>query len=351
MRAAVLRAVGEVEVLDIEDPTCDDESVVVAVAHCGVCGTDRSIYRGDYVVDMPMVLGHEFSGTVVQVGARVTRFALGDRVVVDPNIVDDSCFFCRRGESHLCHGLRALGVGRPGGFAERCAVPERYVYAVPEGVSLADAALTEPLACCVRGIDQAQVAAGDVVVIVGAGPIGCLLLQLARLAGAAIVVAVDPSADRREAARAAGADEVCDPSLAQSTLQRVRGGVGADVVIEASGSLAAAASSFSLVRRGGTVVLFAVYPQGETIAVSPYQINEDELRVVGSLNNPATHSRALELLSSGRVSVDGMVTHHVALEDVERAMDLTNFVGPGKIMIDVSGSPRRAATAERMADA
>ena len=351
MRAAVLRAVGDIEVIDVERPTCADDGVVIAVASCGVCGTDRSIFRGEYSVETPMILGHEYAGTVVDVGARVSRFAPGDRVVVDPNVVDDVCFFCQRGEAHLCSGLSALGVGRAGGFAEYCAVPARYAYQVPDNVSLSDAALVEPLACCVRGVDQAQVSVGDVVVISGAGPIGCLLVQLVRLSGAATIVVVEPVPSRHEAARRAGADVVCPPGDIASVLGALRGDVGADVVIEASGSLLAAATCFDLVRRGGTVLLFAVYPVGATIAVSPFRINEDELRVVGSLNNPSTHVRALDLLASGRVSVEGMVTHRLALDDLELAMDLVNFDAPGKITIDLAETRRVTAPRSRAANA
>ncbi len=330
----MLVGVGNIEVLEVDDPRCGESDVVIAVASCGVCGTDRSIYRGEYHVSTPLVLGHEYSGTVVDVGSEVSGFVVGDRVVVDPNVVDDTCFFCRRGESHLCSGLSPLGVGRSGGFAELSVVPERYLYRVPESLSLQDAALIEPLACCVRGIDQARVSTGDVVLISGAGPIGCLLIQLARMSGAAHIISVEPSTSRHDFARRAGADEVWDPSQVTQALKELRGPVGADVVIEASGSLTAAQSCFDLVRRGGTVVLFGVYPESRTMSVSPFRINEDELRVVGSLNNPSTHSRAIDLLASGRVSLEGIVSHRLTLDEVELAMNLGNFFQPGKIVID-----------------
>jgi L-iditol 2-dehydrogenase len=338
VRAAIFQGVGDIEVLEVETPTCGDDEVVIAVASCGVCGTDRSIFRGEYAVASPMILGHEYAGTVDRVGRSVTKFTAGDRVVVDPNVVDDVCFFCQRGLSHLCSGLSPLGIARPGGFAEMSVVPDRYLYLIPESVSLADAALAEPLACCVRGIDQARVSAGDVVVVSGAGPIGCLLIQLTRMSGAAVIVCVEPSTSRHDAARRAGADVVCVPAESARVLRRLRGGVRADVVIEASGSLPGAESSFDLVRRGGTVVFFGVYPQGRSIAVSPFRINEDELRVVGSLNNPSTHSRALELIASGRVTLQGVITHRLALEDIKLAMDLDNFEQPGKIVIDLLAS-------------
>jgi len=167
------------------------------------------------------VLGHEYSGTIVETGKDVAGFDVGDRVVVDPNVVDDTCFFCRRGQSHLCSGLSPLGVVRPGGFAELSAVPARYLYKIPDGVSLSEAALIEPLACCIRGIDQAQVSAGDVVLILGAGPIGCFLIQLARMSGAAVVISVEPAASRHEFASRAGADLVCHPLEAAKVLNLV----------------------------------------------------------------------------------------------------------------------------------
>ena len=303
-----------------------------------MCGTDRSIFRGEYAVTTPVILGHEYSGTVVEIGNEVVGFDVGDRVVIDPNVVDDTCFFCRRGLSHLCTGLSPLGVARPGGFAQFSAVPARYLYKIPDSLSLSQAALVEPLACCLRGIDQADVSAGDVVVILGAGPIGCFLIQLARLSGAAVVISVEPAPSRHEFASRAGADLVCTPLEVTDALKDMRGSVRADVVIEASGRPEAAESCFDLVRRGGTVLLFGVYPQGRTIAISAFQINEDELRVVGSLNNPNTHSRAIDLIASGRLTVDDVVSDRLPLDELAKAMNLDNFANPGKIAIDLTAS-------------
>jgi len=331
----VLKQPGTLVVEEVEDPSCGDDEVIVKVAQCGICGTDRSIFRGEYSVGTPAILGHEYSGTVVEVGSKVNGVSPSDRVVVDPNVVDDVCFYCRSGSSNLCTGLSPLGVARPGGFAEYSVVPARYLYEVPDGVSLAEASLVEPLACCVRGIDQAGIDVGDVVVVSGAGPIGCLLIQLARLAGAATILAVEPSQARREHGLLAGSDIVCAPDEAVAELTRVRGTIGADVVIEASGSPASAEVIFRQVRRGGTVLLFGVYPVNEHIAVSPFRVNEDELRVVGSLNNPNTHQRAIDLIATRRVQVDSVVTHRLGLDLLAKAMDLTNFPTAGKIAIDL----------------
>jgi L-iditol 2-dehydrogenase len=333
MRAAVLNAPRRLDVETTADPAPAADEVVVRVAACGVCGTDRAIYRDEYPVHHPLVMGHEYAGTVVSLGSEARQLSVGDRVVIDPNVVDDTCYFCRHGVNHLCSGLSPLGVARPGGFAEFSAVPERYAYALPPSLSLEVGSQIEPVACCVHGIDRAQIASGDIVLISGSGPIGCILIQLARLQGAGRIIAVEPNPARRALAQAAGADIVCGPDGAVSALAALRSGIGADVVIEASGSISGAQTAFELVRRGGSVLLFAVYPEEARLSVSPFRINEDELRIVGTLNNPQTHQRAIDLLESGRLELTTLITDVLSLDELEKAMDIENFPKAGKIVI------------------
>ena len=338
MRAAVLTRPGSLDLVDVEDPPCAEDEVVIRVTTCGVCGTDRSIFRGEHPARVPVVLGHEYSGVVVETGTAVSGLVVGDRVAVDPNVVDGTCSFCRRGESNLCEGLRPLGISRDGGFAELSALPATNAYKLPDGVSLEDGSVVEPLACCVHGIDRAAIRGGDTVLVLGAGPIGCLLIQLARLSGASTILAVEPDEVRRRHAIAAGADLVCEPAEVTGCLHSLRGTIGADVVIEATGDAASAQASFELVRRGGTLLLFGVYPSDARVSVSPFRVNEDELRIVGSLNNPNTHQRAIDLLASGRIVLDGVITHRLGLSALGAAMDRANFPGAGKITIDPSGT-------------
>ena len=231
-----------------------------------------------------------------------------------------------------------MGISRHGGFAELSALPATNAYKLPEGVSLEDGSVVEPLACCVHGIDQAAIRVGDTVLVLGAGPIGCLLIQLARLSGASTIVAVEPDAVRRRHAVQAGADLVCEPAEVTGHLRSLRGTMGADVVIEATGDTASAQGSVDLVRRGGTLLLFGVYPSEARVSVSPFRVNEDELRIVGSLNNPNTHQRAIDLLASRRIVLDGVITHRLGLAELGSAMDRANFPGAGKITIDPSGN-------------
>ena len=171
-------------------------------------------------------MGHELSGTVVACGADVADLSVGDRITADPNVVDDVCYFCRHGVDHLCSGLTPLGVAQAGGFRRARGVPARYAYILPEGISLDIGSQIEPIACCVHGIDRAAIVAGDLVTVLGSGPIGCILIQLARMQGAGTIVAVEPSPSRRKLAALSGADVVCDPSELAGTLQRVRATAG-----------------------------------------------------------------------------------------------------------------------------
>ena len=333
MRAAVLQAPGRLVVSSVDDPVPAQDEVLVRVAACGVCGTDREIYRGGYGARYPLIPGHELAGTVVDLGPDATGLAVGDRVTIDPNVVDGTCYYCRHGVDHLCAGLEAVGVRRAGGFAELAAAPARYAYRLPDSITLEVGSQIEPIACCVHGIDQARIATGDLVAVAGSGPIGCLLIQLTRLQGAGCIVVSEPNPARRELARRSGADVTCAPAELRTILRDLRPSAGPDVVIEASGNPAAAAEAVEIVRRGGTVLLFAVYPEAARIEVNPFRINDDELTIVGSLNNPHTHQRAIDLVASGRLDLTDVITDLIGLDELERAMDVSNFPTAGKILV------------------
>jgi 2-desacetyl-2-hydroxyethyl bacteriochlorophyllide A dehydrogenase len=333
MRAAVLDAPLHLVISRLPEPQPEVDELVLRVAACGVCGTDRAIYRGDYAVRHPLTMGHELAGTVIAVGTEAHGFDTGDRVTVDPNVVDDVCYFCRHGVDHLCSGLNPVGVGRPGGFAELVSVPARYAYRLPDSISLEVGSQIEPIACCVHGIDQARIATGDFVVVLGSGPIGCILIQLTRLQGAGHILVAEPNAARRELALLSGADLACHPDELRAQLDGVRPSAGPDIVIEASGAPSAAITAVDIVRRGGTVLLFAVYPESVRIEISPFRINEDELRIVGSLNNPHTHQRAIDLVATGRLDLSKVITDRIGLDDLERSMDVRNFPTAGKILV------------------
>ncbi|MCS7221762.1 MAG: zinc-dependent alcohol dehydrogenase family protein [Anaerolineae bacterium] len=335
MQAALYAGVHDIQLVERVRPVPQAGELLVQVHACGICGTDRHIYHGEAPACPPVILGHEFAGEVVAVGPGVSPNWIGRRVAVDPNIYCGRCEYCRDGRIQLCTGLRAIGVTQDGGFAQFCAVPEAQALPVPEGLSLEEAAMTEPVACCLHGIDLAEVRAGQRVAVLGGGAIGLILAQLARARGAIDVVVSEPAAPRRQLAVELGIDSVAPTELGERLPD------GADVVIEAAGTRTTAAQALEIARRGATVLLFGVTPMGQKIEMEPFQVFRKELTIKGSHINPFTMRRALALLESGQVQVAPLITHRIGLADL--ASTLATPAPPemmkAMVVIDVPSSP------------
>ena len=299
----------------------NEGEVLVKVRACGVCGTDVHIVEGESRSSPPVVLGHEYAGTVEDFAKGVKGVGAGQLVAIDPNISCGTCFYCRRGLVHLCSGLRALGVDIDGGMAEYSIVPVKQVYELPEHLSAEESAFIEPVSCAIHGIDRARIRVGDTVVILGGGAVGLLMLQLARTAGAARVIVVEPLANKRSIAEHLGADDVINPEEqdVESAIHDLTL-VGADVVIECVGKTQTMQSAVEMARRGGTVEFFGVCPIGQTIPVEPNNIYYKELTVVGSYVNPFTFSRAIAVLKHGKVRIDGFQIDKFPLDGVHEAL-------------------------------
>jgi len=321
MKAVVFLEPNKLVVEERPIPEIGPGDALVKVHACGVCGTDLHIFAGEHIVKFPVIPGHEFSGEIAAVGNEVANVKVGDRVTVDPNIVDHTCHFCRMGETHLCENLTAVGVNYDGGFAEYCRVPAAQAYRVPDSVSLDEAAFAEPLACCIHGIDKARIVPGSTAVILGAGSIGLLMVQLVRSAGARVIVS-EPDERKRTLAAQLGAEIQIDPLADDVKAEVFRiTGVGADVVIECAGRVETAELAPKLARRGGTILQFGVVSPHESVRISPYDVFYRELTIVGSFVNPFTHARAVEMLASKRVDVMPLVTHRFGLDDVSKALE------------------------------
>lgn len=321
MKAVVFLEPGKLVVEQRPIPEIGENDALVKVHACGVCGTDLHIFAGEHIVKFPVIPGHEFSGEIVAVGSGVTNVQVGDRVTIDPNIVCYTCAYCARGEIHLCENLTAVGVNYDGGFAEYCRVPAAQAYRVPDSVSLDEAAFAEPLACCIHGIDRARISPGSHVVVLGAGSIGLLMVQLARSAGGRVLVS-EPDEAKRHLAATLGAGVQIDPSRhdVQAELLQITG-FGADVVIECAGRRETAELAPTLARRGGTILQFGVVSPHEMMQLSPYEVFYRELTICGSFVNPFTHARAVDMLASKAVDVMPLVTHRFGLDDAARALD------------------------------
>lgn len=321
MRAIEISAPNEWRLVDLPDPRPAPGEVVVGVAWCGICGTDQHILAGGFRADYPLIPGHEFTGSVVEVGPDVEGWIPGDRVAVDPNIVCGRCPYCRRGEVHLCQALTAVGVNRPGGFAERCCVPATQLHRLPPGVRFGQGALSEPLACVVHGLDRAALRAGERAVVIGTGPIGLLMVQLLRQAGAAWIGVSEPIGTRRVQALELGADAAWDPRVEDSAAAVRRATkIGADVVVECVGRPEAVTAALACARRGGRVVLFGVAEREAEVPLRPYDVFLNELTLIGSYINPFTQARALDLLAGRRINTDAIISDRFPLAEFGEAL-------------------------------
>ncbi len=313
------------EVRERPVPKAQPGTVVIRNYACGVCGTDVHIYHGEpgsAEVHPPVVLGHEYSGVITELGAGVQGLQVGDHVTIDPNIYCGVCPACRNGKKQMCSHMEAVGVTMDGGFAEYSMVPAAQALRLNPEVPLEFGAMSEPLACCIHGIDRAEIKVGDTVCVVGGGAIGLLLLQLARLSGAARVIVSEPNAIRREKALLLGADFCLDP-LEAGALEKYMDytdGEGADVVIECAGNHAAVESAFQFAKRGATILLFSVPSVGAVYELPLFDVFQKELTIRGTFVNPDTHQRAVALINSGRIQIAPILTHSYSLDELPEAI-------------------------------
>ena len=313
------------EVREIPERELGESEVLVRVAACGICGTDVHIYHGDKgsaEVHPPVVLGHEFSGTVEKVGSGVTTVRPGDHVTVDPNIYCGKCHYCKIGKKQQCVSLQAIGVTMNGGFADHCYVPETQCFLLDPSVPLRVGAMTEPLACCLHGIDLAGIRVGDSVCVIGGGAIGQIMAQLARLSGASSVLVSEPMPLRRQIALELGADCAIDPTQGP-VADQIRDVIhtdGTDVVIECAGNTHATADAFRAAKDGATVLLFSVPQAGTYHSLNLEDVFQKELKIIGSRINPDTHGRAAALINSGKLSLERLFTHSYPIEQLEEAI-------------------------------
>lgn len=286
---------------------------------------------GHQHISLPRVLGHEVAGEIVQVGDGVEGWAVGDRVQVIAAIPDGTCYQCRRGYQTVCENLESIGYQYDGGFAELMRVPAKVlavdgVNRIPDGLSPAEAALTEPLACVLNGQELARVGEGDSVVVVGAGPIGCLHVRLARARGATCVILIDVNPTRLELASRVQPDHVIN-GAEQDPVEAVldlTDGRGADVVITAAAAKAPQEQALSMAVPRGRVSLFGGLPKDDPIIRSDSNlIHYRELSVVGAYGSTPRHNReALGLIASGQVPVGDLITNRLPLDRITDALDI-----------------------------
>ena len=324
MRAAVLVEPGRFDLRQVARPDPGPGDVLIRIARTGICGTDMHIFRGHYAADsLPMIPGHEFTGYIAGLGRDVTGLTEGQPVVVDTNLGCQRCYWCRRNEILNCPEMRQLGISMDGGFADYIAVPARLVIPAPKGTPTEVLALTEPLACVVRAARKARVSFAQSVLVLGAGPIGNLHVQLLRTIGAAPIIVSDISADRVAMALRCGADVgVSDPAKLEAAVMAATDGRGADIVIESVGNPALYAQAMRLMRKGGHLAAFGLTGAGETLPVDILQTILRENSVKGSVAGMGEDMHdALTLLVHGRIDTTPFTGADYPLERIQEAFD------------------------------
>ena len=332
MRAAVYRGKGNVVVETVPVPAIGAGEVLIRVAACGICGTDLKKIEHGFVA-APQIFGHEVSGTVVAVGAGVTKWSLGDRVMSFHHVPCGACFYCERRLFSQCPGYKKVGLTagfdpNGGGFAQYVRalpwVAERGMVAIPDDVSFDEASFIEPVNTCIKAVEKARVAAGETAVVMGLGPIGLLLAMLAKLEGAT-VIGSDPMPERRAKSVALGVDVALDPRqgrLAEEIGSQTEGR-GADVVLVAVPIPAALKEALSLARPGGRVLLFAQNDPQMKIEFPAAAVGVEEKEILGSYSAAIDRAgEAARLIFTRKLPVKNLISHRFSLEDMDEALRL-----------------------------
>ncbi|MDQ2776895.1 MAG: alcohol dehydrogenase catalytic domain-containing protein [Acidobacteriota bacterium] len=338
MQAAVLYGKEDVRLESVPVPAIGSGELLVRVRTALTCGTDVKVFRRGYHAKMikpPALFGHEMAGDIVGVGQDVSRFKVGQRVVSANSAPCEECFFCRRDQQNLCEDL----LFNNGAYAEFIRIPERIAekntYVIPEGLDYKDAALSEPLSCALRGLDESHVQPGDTVAILGLGPIGLMFVRAAKFAYGARVVAIARRYEQVERALRYGADEgldMGDHNTLISELKAKTSGRGADVVIEAIGRAESWELATKLVRKGGIINFFGGCPSGTKVGIDTGLLHYSEITCKASFHHTPAHiRRSLELISSGVIDARHMVNHEEPLTQLPQVLQDLAYRRNGQI--------------------
>lgn len=339
MKAAVYHGVHDLRVEEVPVRELDEKEVLIQVKYCGVCGTDMHIFNGDggsFEVNPPLIPGHEFSGVVAKVGDKVTAVKVGDRVSGDPNDMCGECYFCKNAMQHFCTNNIGVGTTVDGGFAEYVIMREKQVYKFSEDLSFIEAAMAEPISCCLHGIDLCNIKAGCTVLVMGGGPIGMIMLQLAKNAGAAKLILSEPVPEKREQALKLGATKTINPIEEDVEAVLADYCENVDVVIECVGNIHTQEDAVRFAGKGATIMYFGLAAPDASFPIKPDDIFKKELTITSSFINPYTFERAISVLESHTIELESLITNIVPLDDIVDVFTKPEFRRSGKAMIKIS---------------
>ncbi|QPC94583.1 zinc-dependent dehydrogenase [Mesorhizobium sp. INR15] len=343
MQAAIYEGIEKLVVRETASPDLPEGGVLLKVKSCAICGTDlRTYHHGSSFCEPPWIIGHEVAGEVVEVAKNVSGVARGDRVTVAAGIPCGTCRACTSGWMHLCSNVKAHGFHYPGGFAEymavnQSAVTQKALSVIGESVTYDQAALAEPLSCVINGQELVNVTLGDTVVVIGAGPIGCMHVEVARARGAVCIIHVEQNRLRLEKAMAFGADYYVDASKedAVAKVMEITGGRGANVVISACAAKEAQGQAVKMAALRGRVSFFGGLPKSDSIAaIDGNIIHYKELAVFGAFaSSPSQNRLALDLITSGKIRTDAIITHKLPLVEIVEGIGLMDRGEALKVVI------------------
>lgn len=325
MKAAQIRQPNHLEIIDLPSPQPAPDELLIQVMASGICGTDIHIFRGEYLGSYPVIPGHEFSGVVAEVGQAVKRFKPGDRVAIEPNIACDNCYNCLNNRQNFCLNWQAVGVTRPGGMAQYVTSPEKACFDIG-ALPFEEGAFMEPLSCVLHGMQRLGPELAGKIAILGAGPIGCLLLQVARLQGAAEITVAEKNPSRLAASQSYGADRLCS-NLDDLPKDHF------DAVLDATGALPVLARSFDFARPGGKILWFGVPPSGQNMPIEPFTVFRKGLTILSSYTSVRNSTQALDLLRSKRISTANLVSHQLPLQELQTGIERIERGEPGVMKV------------------
>ncbi|MCR5537426.1 MAG: alcohol dehydrogenase catalytic domain-containing protein [Succinivibrio sp.] len=320
------------EVMEIEKPKCGENDLLIRMKAAALCGTDKRIFTGAKTkgVRKDSVIGHEICGVIEEVGKNVKGYSCGEKVAIANVIPCGHCSACLSGRENACLNRKAIGYEFNGGFEEYVLIPEVCIQSgnvvkLSDKVSYAAGALIEPLACCIRGLRNTGTGFNDTVLVIGAGPIGLMHLQLSLISGAKSVIVSELDPEKRNLALKLGAKRVVDPTKEDlhAIVMEETNNEGVDRIVMAIGVNALVDGTLKLARKGGTVCLFAGFPKGKNSELDPSVIHYNELNVTGSTAyKRIDYLQAADMVSSGKIDLDAIVSHKFKLEDFRKALDL-----------------------------
>lgn len=336
MKALVYKDAKDIRVEEVSVSQLGDTDVLIKIKYCGVCGTDIHIYNGDggaFAVTPPLIMGHEFSGVVEKIGSEVKKVKPGDLVTVDPNNMCGECYFCKNSMEHFCENVIGIGTTVDGGFAEYNVVCEKQVFKFKEGVDALTASMAEPVSCCIHGVDLCNIKLGDEVLIIGGGPIGLIILQLVKMAGASKVILSEPVKEKREQAMKLGADLTIDPLKEDVGAILKEHTKNINAVIECVGNVKTINDAISWAGNGATVMMYGLTGPEAELTILPDLVFKKELKLTSSFINPYTFERAVTVLESGKINVVDLITDIVELDDCIKVFEDERYRRKGKIVI------------------